>query len=389
MSSETRPLLVHIVTVPEFFQSFFRGQLEFLDQQGFEVGLICSPDKKSNPFSEWPVHYYPVSIERKISPLADAVSIWKILRLFQSINPDIVHVHTSKAGLVGMVAAWIYGVRVRIFTIHGFRWVTKKGISRLLIKASNWLTCLLADRVFCVSKSNLELGVEQGICRIDQAQVLCRGSINGVDAETRFNPGIVADGLAVREKFGIPKNAFVFGFVGRIVKDKGIAELAKAWKKIRSDFPDAHLMMVGKAEAGDPVSGETLDCLKNDNRVHFTGYSENVAPYYSAMDAFVLPSYREGFPVTPLEASAMGLPVIASRIRGCIDAVVEGQTGFLVERGSSSELERAMRKLLKDRNAAKRMGEAGREFVLQHFKPKPIWKEISGEYKKLLMSGGF
>ena len=386
MSSENRPLLVHIATVPEFFHSFFQGQLEFMVDQGFEVVLICSPGETVQGFKDWPVRYYPVSIQRRISPLADIVSIWKIVRILRSIHPDIVHVHTSKAGLLGMIAAWIAAVRVKVFTIHGFRWVTKAGMSRRVIKASNRITCSLADRVFCVSKSNLDLGIGSNICRVEKAKVVCEGSVNGVDAMGRFNPEREHNSSAIRKGLGIPENSFIFGFVGRIVRDKGIEELAAAWRSIRRDFSDVHLMLVGKAESGDPVSDETLEFFEKDERVHFTGFCPDVAPYYGAMDAFVLPSHREGFPVTPLEASAMGLPVIASNIRGCVDAVVNGQTGILVTPGNSGELEGAMRKFLDDRKTARRLGENGREFVLNSFQPKPIWQDLTREYKMLLKS---
>jgi len=386
VNSENRPLLVHIATVPEFFHSFFQGQLEFMVDQGFEVVLICSPGETVQCFKDWPVCYYPVSIQRRVSPLADIVSIWKIVRLFRSLRPDIVHVHTSKAGIVGMVAAWIAAVRVKVFTIHGFRWVTKEGMSRRVIKASNKVTCSLADRVFCVSKSNLDLGIGNNICSIEKAKVVCEGSVNGVDAMGRFNPEREHNSPAIRKGLGIPENSFIFGFVGRIVRDKGIKELAAAWRSIRRDFSDVHLMLVGKAESGDPVSDETLEFFEKDERVHFTGFCPDVAPYYGAMDAFVLPSYREGFPVTPLEASAMGLPVIASNIRGCVDAVVNGQTGTLVTPGNSGELEGAMRKFLDDRKTAKRLGKNGREFVLNNFQPKPIWQDLTREYKMLLKS---
>ena len=386
MSSENRPLLVHIATVPEFFHSFFQGQLEFMRDKGFVVGLICSPGEGAKSFKDWPVRFYPVPIQRRISPLADIISICRIVRVLRSIRPDIVHVHTSKAGLLGMIASWIAAVRVRVFTIHGFRWVTKEGMSRRVIKVSNRVTCLSADKVFCVSKSNLEIGVNNNICSLDKVKVVCEGSINGVDAIGRFNPEKEQNSPAIRKGLGIPENSFVFGFVGRIVSDKGIKELAAAWRSIRKDFSDAHLMLVGKVESGDPVPEETLSFLEKDERVHFTGFCPEVAPYYGAMDAFVLPSHREGFPVTPLEASAMGLPVIASNIRGCVDAVVDGQTGILVAPGSSSELEHAMRAILNDREMAERLGRSGRKFVLENFQQKPIWQELAKEYKMLLKS---
>ncbi len=378
------PLLIHIATVPEFFESFFRGQLDFMNAQGFEIGLICSPDERAQAFERWPVRYYPVHMERRISPLADMVSIWKIVGILRSIRPDIVHVHTSKAGLLGMVAAWIAGVRVRVFTIHGFRWVTKKGVSRWLIQQSNRLTSRLAHQVFCVSRSNLALGIEKGICPPKHTKLLGRGSINGVDAEGRFNPGNRSNRESIRTQLRIPVDAFVFGFVGRIVRDKGIAELADAWRMIRNDFEDAHLMLVGKMERGDPVPEHAISILKGDKRVHWTGYCPEVAPYYEAMDAFVLPSYREGFPVTPLEASAMGLPVIVSDVRGCTDAVVDGKTGVLILPRNSTALEKAMRSLLKDREEALRLGAEGRKFVSKHFQPGAIHEALAKTYTKLL-----
>ena len=386
MNTENGPLLVHIATVPEFFHSFFQGQLEFMVEQGFEVAMICSPGETSQGFKDWPVRFFPVSIQRRISPLADIISIWKIIWLFRSLQPDIVHVHTSKAGLLGMISAWIVGVRVKLFTVHGFRWVTKQGISRLMIKASNRLTCSMADHVFCVSKSNLELAIADNICSIDKARVVCEGSINGVDTIDRFNPKKERNSHAIRKGMGIPESSFVFGFVGRIVRDKGVEELAAAWRSIRRDISDAHLMLVGKVESGDPVSDEVLGILKRDKRVHFTGFCSEVAPYYRAMDAFVLPSYREGFPVTPLEAAAMDLPVIATKIPGCVDAVVNNKTGILVAPGSTVELEEAMRTFLNDRKMAERLGRKGRKFVLENFQPKPIWQELAKEYKMFLKS---
>jgi len=382
--SEDRPLLVHIATAPEFFHSFFRGQLEFMKNQGFDIGLICSPGESALGSKDWPVRYYPVPIQRKISPLADIVSIWRIVSIFRSIRPDIVHVHTSKAGLLGMIAACVCAVPVRVFTIHGFRWVTKEGLGRWLIKVSNKVTCSLADRVFCVSKSNLDLGVGSHICNIDKTKIIFSGSINGVDALGRFNPEKRSNHPDIRKKLGIPEKAFVFGFVGRIVRDKGIRELTDAWRAIREEVSDAHLMLVGKVESGDPVPEEVLSILEKDERVHFTGFCPEVAAYYVAMDAFVLPSHREGFPVTPLEAAAMSLPVIGTRIPGCVDAVVHRKTGILIEQGNKVELEHAMRELAGNRTLSQQLGKSGRKFVLKNFQPKPIWQGLAKEYKMLL-----
>ena len=383
MNSENRPLLVHIATVPEFFHSFFRGQLEFMKSQGFDVALICSSGETAQGFKDWPVRFYPIPILREISIFDDFVSLWRICRTIRAISPDIVHAHTSKAGILGIVAAWITGVPGRIFSVHGFRWVTKKGISRLLVKLSNNITCLLADRVLFVSKSLLDFGIDSNIWDISNAKVICGGSANGVDT-VRFNPENRQEGVAVRNKFGIPNDSFVFGFVGRIVYDKGVEDLAVAWRGIRRDFTNTHLLLVGKSEGGDPLSAKTLTAFQRDDHVHLVGFAQDVVPYYMAMDVFVLPSHREGFAVTPIEASALCLPVIVTRIPGCIDGVMDNKTGLIVKRGDSTELEHAMRNLICDKRLCDRLGRAGREFVLHSFKQRPIWEGLRKEYRELL-----
>jgi len=158
MNTENRPLLVHIATGPEFFHSFFRGQLEFMIEEGFEVALICSPGEGTQGFKDWPVRFYPVKIQRRISPLPDIISIWKIVRKLRFIRPEVVHVHTSKAELLGMLAAWIAAARVKTFTIHGFRWATKAGISRWLIKLSNRVTGNMFINGPCVLRQQVKFG---------------------------------------------------------------------------------------------------------------------------------------------------------------------------------------------------------------------------------------
>jgi glycosyltransferase involved in cell wall biosynthesis len=186
--------------------------------------------------------------------------------------------------------------------------------------------------VFCVSHSIREVVVSQKLCPATKVKVLLRGSINGVDAVNRFNKANVSETnrQELCSQYGIPLDALVVGFVGRIVRDKGIAELVSAWKTLCKEFPKLHLLMVGEFEPQDPVSPEVKHSLNHDSRIHMTGMTWNTPQLYAAMDVLVLPTYREGFPVVPLEAAAMQLPIVATRIPGCIDAVQDGVTGTLV-----------------------------------------------------------
>jgi glycosyltransferase involved in cell wall biosynthesis len=178
-------------------------------------------------------------------------------------------------------------------------------------------------------------------------------------------------------------DARVVGFVGRIVRDKGVEDLINCWRIIRDEFPDVHLLVVGPFEPRDPVSSETEKILMNDHRIHLVGSTWETPPLYNAMDLLVLPSHREGFPVVPLEAAAMGLPVVATRIPGCIDAVVDGVTGFLIPPQDPPALCEALRRYLVDPELRRRHGRAGRERVLSDFRPESIWKAACDVYRRV------
>jgi glycosyltransferase involved in cell wall biosynthesis len=183
---------------------------------------------------------------------------------------------------------------------------------------------------------------------------------------------------------GLPANAFVVGFIGRLVRDKGIVELSTAWQDLREQFPEMRLLIVGPIEPDDPVPAEVLQRLRSDDRVILHGVDWNTPPLFAAMDLFVLPSYREGFPIAPLEASAMGLPVIATQVPGCVDSVQEGVTGTLVPAGDAAALFSAIARYRNDPELRNLHGQAGRARVVREFRQEPIWEAVLGEYLQLL-----
>lgn len=381
--------LLHITTVPDSLWAFFGGQIRYMTGRGFAVEAVSSPGRFLKMFAEReqvPVHAVPMA--RRISPLADALALLRMLRVMVRVRPDIVHAHTPKGGLVGMLAARLTGVPVRIYHIHGFPFLTARGRKRWLLRAAEALSCRLATQVLCVSRSVAAVAVAEGVCAADRIKVLAEGTINGIDAAMTYNPErLSATGrAALRAPHGIPADAVVVGFVGRLVRDKGVAELARAWRELAVEFPALHLLVCGPVEERDPVGAEVLAYLHAEARVHLTGEVLDLPVCYAAMDVLVLPTYREGFPLVPMEASAMGLPVVATAVPGCVDAVVDGLTGTLVPARDATALAAAVRRYVLEPELGRRHGQAGRARILADFRPEVVWAALHDEYERLWRS---
>ena len=378
--------LVHIVTVPSSLL-FLRGQMRFMTGAGFSITVISSPGEYLAAFAaEEKVLTSAIRMERRITPMRDLVALAKLVVLLRKIEPAIVHSHTPKGGLLGMIAATIARVPVRIYHMRGLPVMGARGLRRYLLTWSESIACRLADRVICVSRSVREIAVAEGLVGPDRIRILAHGSGNGVDATNRFNPARLPPSARndLRARLGINPDAFVVGFVGRLVRDKGIVELERAWQQVALSHPAARLILLGSFEEQDPVPLDVRQLLENDPRVHICAWDWDTPHFYAAMDVLVLPTYREGFPNAPLEAAAMRLPVVASRVAGCVDAIVEGETGTLVPPRDSSALAEAIMGYARDPSRRVREGEAGRRRVLALFRPELIWSALRDEYIELL-----
>lgn len=385
-----RVRLVHITTVPQSL-SFVSGQPRFLAARGFVVHAISSPGEAWEPFlRKERTATYEIAMERRITPLKDLIALWHLFWLLRILRPHIVHTHTPKAGLLGMLAAWLAGVPIRLHTIHGLPIMTARGLKRLLLRATDWTTCRCASLVLAVSFSIRAAAIWMRLCPARKIRVLLSGSVNGVDAKRRFNPAHwdAADRASLRRRHGIPQDAQVIGFVGRIVRDKGMVELAEAWRKLRGRFPNLHLLLVGPFEPQDPIPADVEELFHADPRIHLAGSVRNVVPYYAMMDILALPTYREGLPGVLLEASAMQLPSVATRIPGCIDAVVDGTTSTLVPPYDAEALASALSDYLIDPALRRLHGQAGRRWVRREFQRKAIWKTLHKLYLRLLRRQG-
>ncbi len=378
--------IVHVMTVP-ISLVFVDSQIPLLKQQGFDVHVISSPDQELETFrARHRIATHGVRMYRRISPLRDVYAVARLYLLLRKIRPTIVHAHTPKAGLLAMLAARAAGTPARIYHMRGLPLVEARSLKRRILRLAERTTCALAHRVFCVSHSLRDVALAERIGTPEKLCVLANGSGQGVDAIHRFNPELLEPHAAhdTRTRFGIPEEALVIGFIGRLVQSKGISELAAAWTSLRGRHTNVHMLLVGPFEQEDPVAETSIAELQADSRVHFAGLDWNTPPLFAAMDIFVLPTYREGFPNVLLEAAAMELPVVATRVLGCVDAVQEGVTGILIPAKNVSALAEALDRYISSAPERRAHGEQGRARVLREFDPESIREALFSEYESLL-----
>ena len=387
MECEKKPIvLFHVTTVPETF-GFLRGQIAFIKERGFEIHAIASPGVLLDETGvRENIQVHPVVMHRKISPLADLRALYNLFRLFRYYKPTIVHAHTPKGGLLGVLAARIALVPVVIYGMRGLPFVTAFGFKKTILCLSEIVACRLSNLVLAVSFGIRQCAISHRFCQEKKLIVLGQGSSNGVDAESRYNPGKLPAGTRekIRRDLQIPSDSIILGYVGRIVRDKGLVELEEAWQDLRQRFPKLYLLLSGPVEPQDPVPSQVLARLQEDPRVRFTGWVNYMPPIYASMDILILPTYREGFPNTPLEAAAMKLPVVTTQVDGCVEAVLNGVTGLLVPPRDSRALAEVLERLLLNPDLRRTMGQAGRRRVLKEFKPERLWELLYKQYLDLL-----
>ncbi|GAB3930262.1 glycosyltransferase family 4 protein [Larkinella terrae] len=368
---------------------FIDKQIPYFRKRGVEMQIICSSGADLTAFAEkYGVAYEVVPFIRSITPLNDLYCLWRSYRLFKKKKPVIVHGNTPKAGLLSMLAAFLAGVPIRIYEIHGFPFESRRGFSRWLLMTMERIACQAATQILLVSSSLRNQAVKLNITDAAKLTVPHHGSCNGVDAIDRYNPARLDGQKVARLKETLNLNGPVIGFVGRLTRDKGILELAKAWKMIRDDFPELLLLIVGPSELVTAAEKEIIDELLQHPRVRWIGFVADIEYYYALLDFILLPTYREGLGNVLLEAGAMEVPAIASRVTGTVDALIEGKTGLFCEPYSAESLAGQIRNYLNNPELVREHGRNSRERVLRDFAPIDVWNAKYKIYKQAFQSVG-
>lgn len=377
--------ILHVVNIYFTIPYFLGDQLSYFYEKGYREHIICSPSPFLKEYaSKQHFFYKEIPVLRKISLWQDLRTILSVCRYIRQNKICIVVGHTPKGALLAMSAGFCCGISQRIYFRHGLVYETSKGMKKFFLKAIEKLTSLLATQIVCVSPSIARKSIQDRLNSPYKQMILSKGTCNGIDTSRFCKNVISAEKINnLKQHYHIPAENIVIGFTGRLVKDKGIIELTEAFTQICAYHPQTTLLLVGILEERDRLPAHTIQMIKNNPDIVYTGFIENnqIHTYYALMDVFVLPSYREGFPTSILEASAMNLPVITTKATGCVDAIQENRTGLFVNH-NISELTQAVVKLIEDEKLRQKFGQNGRKFVETNFKQEIIWKEIEKLYRQ-------
>lgn len=379
-----RKTLCLVVSSEMTVKAFLKEHVIALSKR-YDVTLIVNTDR--NDFAEQnglSIKVIPIAIVRAINPFADIMALFRLLILFHSHHFDLVHSVTPKAGLLAMLAGRMTGIPFRVHTFTGQVWATRHGFSRILLKCIDRLLASSATHLLADSFSQRQFILDQRITRADKLSVLADGSISGVDTE-KFKPSDNAR-AETRKQLGLPNDSIVILFLGRLLRDKGVIDLASAFGNISAETSHPHLLLVG------PDEGELTEEIKHAagkfaDRISFIAYTDKPESYFAAADLFCLPSYREGFGSVIVEAAACGIPAIGSRIYGISDAIREEETGLLFQPGDITELAGAIARLVSHPELRCAMGKAARLRAQNYFSSKRLTQAWLTYYDGLIQNG--
>ena len=385
--------LIRITTVPISFKVLLKGQLRFMASNGFDVKGVSSEGEELKEVRENEgIVMEAINMSRKITPFQDLKSLWEMWNFLRKEKPQIVHTHTPKAGIIGMLAARLAGVPHRLHTVAGLPLMEATGIKRKILNFVEKLTYSSATRVYPNSKGLYDFILQNHFTQSNKLKIIANGSSNGINT-TFFSPAQVSEieKVALREKLNIHSDDFVFVFVGRIVGDKGINELIKAFSELQAagnnELTGIKLLLVGGLESDlDPLNPETLAEINQNRDIISVGFQQDVRPFFAISDALAFPSYREGFPNVVMQAGAMGLPSIVSDINGCNEIIVEGENGLIIPPKNVEKLKEKMLTLARDKNLYIKLKENSRRMIKNRYEQSMVWKALLEEYEGLLQS---
>lgn len=380
----SRARVAHVCTIDMSLRYLLFAQLKYLQEQGYDVTAISNAGPDVEFLEDHGIRHIAVKMTRTFSPARDAEALLDLRRVFQRERFDIVHTHNPKPGLLGQIAARLAGVPVVVNTLHGFYFHDHmRPLLRRFYVLMEQVAAANSDHILSQNPEDIRTAIAEHIAPASRLELLG----NGIDLQ-RFSRAAVndADVAAVRDEFGFGANDVVVGFVGRLVEEKGILELFEAVRLLRATHPTLKLLVIGPTdtEKSDALSPARAGDFGIADLCAFAGLRQDMPQLYASMKVFVLPSHREGFPRSPMEAAAMGVPVIATDIRGCREVVDDGVTGSLVPRKDPAALARTLAAVLDDPALARAQGVAGRALAERKFDERLVFEKVAATYERLL-----
>lgn len=377
--------IIRVVTIAGSFPLIDK-QMSYMSQW-YDVIGISSPHPNFDQIihDQGASRGYQIKMTRRITPIKDLLALLKMIFVFLKERPYIVHTHTPKAGFIGMIAAFLSFVPHRLHTVAGMPVLIKTGFLRKLLLIIEKLTYLCATRVYPNSIKLADIIVDLNLADKKKVRVIGQGSSNGIDTSV-FDPSLFNEVFKIekRAEIGFNQNDFVFIFLGRIVKDKGVTELIEAFKAVNLKYPIAKLLILGHFDRNlNPLSAEIIHEIRSHSAIFFADWQEDVRPWLYISDVLAFPSYREGFPKAVLQAGSMGLPSIVTNINGCNEIVIDQKNGIIISPYSSIELASAMQLLINDKLLFKTLKSNSRSMIKSRYEQSEIWSLLKNEYTKL------
>ena len=377
--------LIRITTVPLSLDKLLCGQLNYMNSFYEVVAVSSEKEYLEKVGIKERIRTFPIEMSRKITPIKDLIAFVQLFLFLRKEKPLIVHSHTPKAGILAMVASKCAGVPIRLHTVAGLPLMEAKGLKRMFLENVEKLTYSCSTMVYPNSKGLHDFIAMNNFTTPKKLQIIGNGSSNGINT-MHFSPEQVTQLQkdSLKNKLGIQPEDFVFIFVGRLVRDKGINEVVLAFKKLAKENPNLKLLLVGmKEEDLDPLDLSTQQEIEINKNILFEGYQDDVRPYFGISNALVFPSYREGFPNVVLEAGAMGLPSIVTNINGCNEIIIDGENGIIIPVKNSDAIEKAFLKLINDTAFFTHLQSNARIMITTRFEQEKKWAAILEEYKKV------
>jgi glycosyltransferase involved in cell wall biosynthesis len=380
-----RKTLIRITTVPISLEKLLSGQLRFMNSYYKVIGVSSDKVNLEKVQQKEGIEVYPIEMTRKITPFRDIKSVIQLYFYFKKAKPFIVHTHTPKAGIVGMLAAKFAKVPNRLHTVAGLPLLEATGIKRKILDFVEKLTYSSATKIYPNSKGLNEIIIQNKFCDKNKLKVLANGSSNGIDT-SYFDANLFSEEKndLLKAELGISKEDFVFIFVGRLVKDKGINELIQAFKKYEIEKNNIKLLLIGDYETElDPLDAKTLALIDSCGKIITTGFQYDVRPYLAISSCLIFPSYREGFPNVVMQAGAMSLPCIVTNINGCNEIIQERVNGLLIPVKDVEATFSAMKEIVENTTLFQSLKMVSREMILNRYEQKVVWQALLNEYQLL------